>query len=489
MRRGNPGILRWVSISLVLAAVALFFYELVAYSRQRALLPEGLSIAGVPVGGLAQTEALDRLLQTYSSPIQVHYNNEVILLTPSSVGFQPDTEVMLAAAEFLRTGTDFWSGFWDFLWNRPGESVSIPLRAEYSATQLEAVLNDIAARYDDPPIVAEPIPGTPNFSVGKPGRLLDISRAEEIIGEILQSPHNRSVNLPVVADVPPRPGLETLEILLKQNVDVHGFNGLVVTYLMNLRTGDEIHFAYLNGQDIAKSPDIAFGAASIIKIGILTAYHRFFDEPFGAEAEEHLIDMVTRSGNESSDWLMNEIGDELGPILVTETLQELGLESTFTAGYYYLGAPLLRNYATPANQRIDINTRPDPYTQTTASDIGTLLTDIYYCSQGGGTLLAVFPEEYSPVECRQMLDLLADNKIGFLLEAGVPDGTRVAHKHGWPSSPFDMIGDAGVIFTPGGDYVLSIFFFNENEMIWDPTAEMFANLSQAVYNYFNPLVE
>jgi beta-lactamase class A len=88
-----------------------------------------------------------------------------------------------------------------------------------------------------------------------------------------------------------------------------------------------------------------------------------------------------------------------------------------------------------------------------------------------------------------MIDLLAQNKIGSLIEAGVPDGTRVAHKHGWPSSPFDMIGDAGIVYTPGGDYVFSLFLFQEQEMFWDPTSKMFADISRAVYNYFNPPVE
>jgi beta-lactamase class A len=65
----------------------------------------------------------------------------------------------------------------------------------------------------------------------------------------------------------------------------------------------------------------------------------------------------------------------------------------------------------------------------------------------------------------------------------------VAHKHGWPSSPFDMIGDAGIVFSPGGDYVLAVFLANEQEMIWDPTSKMFSEISRAVYNYFNMPME
>jgi len=489
MRRGGPDYLRWISIGLLLTAVIFFFYELIAFSRQRAHQPQGLSIGGVSVGGLSQTEAVERILQTYGTPVELHYDDQIILLQPASVGFRVDTEVMLAAAESVRTGDDFWSGFMDFLWNRSGDEAAIPLRAEYSISQLEFFLTDVAARYDEPPYLAAPIPGTPNFNPGKPGRVLDIDRAVRLIGEILMSPHSRIVNMPVIEDVPPRPTLGTLEILLKQIANAAGFDGLMDLFLVNLRSGEELHIVYLNGEDIPKDPDVAFGAASVIKIGIMTAYFTEFDEPFGEEADDQLFDMVTRSGNDSSDWLMQEMGDELGPLVVTETLQSLGLENTFIVGYYYLGAPFLGNINTPANQRTDINTDPDKYTHTTPSDIGMLLMDIYHCESGGGALLAVYPDQITPQECGRMMDLLAQNKIGVLIEAGVPEGTQVAHKHGWPDSPFQMLGDAGVVYTPGGDYVFSLFLYDDEAMFWDPTSQMFADISRAVYNYFNPPIE
>jgi hypothetical protein len=491
MRRGGPNILRWASIGLLLAAVALLFYELVAFSRKRARMPEGLTVAGVPVGGLNQSGALEKLLQVYSSPIEIMYGDQLILLNPASVGFMLDTEVMLAAAELERTGTDFWLGFWDFLWNRPGETTAIPLRADYSPVQLEFTLRDIAVRYDQPSLPAEPIPGSPSFTAGKPGRILDIARAEELIAEVLQVPYNRRLTLPIVADAAPRPTFETLEILLKQNIDVADFGGLAVLYLVDLRTGEELHFAYYQNEPIPTEPDIAFTAASTIKIGIGAAYLRYFGQPLDPEAEKLLSEMITLSGNDPADWLMERMDKESGPLLVTNTLTDIGLESSFIVAWYRPPPiPLSGTYPqTPGNQRVDINTDPDPLNQTTASEIGMLLGDIYDCANGGGTLNAVFPDEIVQDECITLINLLAQNKIGVLLEAGVPEGTRVAHKHGWTSSPLDMVSDAGVIFSPGGDYVLSIFLWDEQEMIWDPTKNLVAGLSQAVYNYFNPPIE
>jgi beta-lactamase class A len=486
MRRNSFNLQRWISIAFLLAAVVLFFYELLAYSRDRALLPDQLTIAGISVGNTTQSEARERLLQTFSTPVELFYEDQLILLNPANVGFRLDTDVMLAAAELERTEKSFWGGFWDFLWNRPGQAVSIPLKAEYSSVQLESALRDIAERYDTPPTTSEPIPGTPNFNPGLPGRVLDIGRGVELVGSVMESPNRRSVNLPIVNEGPAKPTLDTLEILLKQVVEVSDFNGLVVLYLTDLRTGETLHFGLLRGEDLSLDPDIAFSGASINKISILTTFYRYFDEPLDPESARWVEEMIAESGNDPSDWLMEKIDIQRGPLVVTETLQELGFENTFVAGYYFPGAPILQVYRTPANQRFDIDTNPDPYTQTTASEISLLLTDIYACSQGGGSLLARFPDDITTEECDRMLELLSANVLGTLIKGGVPEGTRVAHKHGWRSSPLDMIGDAGIVFTPGGDYILSIFLWDEQEMIWDPTSRLVADLSRAAYNYFNP---
>jgi beta-lactamase class A len=486
MRRGGPDLLRWISIGLLLAAVTLFFFELVSFSRIRSRLPEGMTIGGVPVGGLDQETAVEQLLKVYSTPVELHYGDQAILLAPASIGFQLDTESMIAAAELGRTGTGFWPGFWDFLWNRPGQPTDIPLRSDYSRTQLEGVLRDIAARYDQPPVPVEPLPGSPNFTQGVPGRVMDIGRAMDQVAAVLDSPVNRRLNLPVAESQPPRPTLATLQTLLEQNIDVAGFNGLVDLYLMDLRTGDELHFAYFRNHEIPATPDIAFTAASTIKIPVMVTYLANNPLPLDSEADTWLKEMITLSGNDPADRLMQRLDQVRGPLIVSEMMQKLGLNSTFLAGYFKFGSDLLKAFRTPGNQRLDVNTRPDIYNQTTPSEMGTLMADIYRCSNGGGGLLAALPGQLSPDKCRLMLDLLSQNKIGVLIEAGVPDGTRVAHKHGWYDSPLTWVGDAGVVYTPGGDYVLSVFLWNDPDMIWDPTSKLVAELSRAVYNYFNP---
>jgi len=88
-----------------------------------------------------------------------------------------------------------------------------------------------------------------------------------------------------------------------------------------------------------------------------------------------------------------------------------------------------------------------------------------------------------------MVDYLALNKIGVLIQAGVPSNITVAHKHGWAYEVDDgyihTIGDAGIVYTPGGDYVLAVFAYHPVQAVFDPVNQLVAKLSQSVYSYYN----
>jgi beta-lactamase class A len=260
-------------------------------------------------------------------------------------------------------------------------------------------------------------------------------------------------------------------------------------FLQDLQTGEEINFAYSQGEEYPTNPDVAFTAASIIKIPIMASVYRRLEENPDSETTRLIEEMIQKSGNDPADWLMERVIDPtIAPIDITDDMIALGLDSTFLAGHFYPGAPLLAAYQTPANQRTDIDTDPDIYNQTTPSEIGMLLEDIYQCNQtGGGNLLAVFPDEFSQSECQTMINLLTGNRIGLLIEAGVPDGTPVAHKHGWVTyfGVMNTLGDAGIVYSPGGNYVLTIFIHHPEQLIWDPASALVATLSEATYNYFN----
>lgn len=491
MRSSSFSALRWISLFLIIGAVILFTLQLVRFSRLRANFPDGMVIADVPVGGLDRAASAQRLLEVFSAtPVEIHYGEAVIHLEPAVAEFELDLESMLAAADLTRSQQPFWVEFWDFLWGRTPSPATIPLRASFSEARLRTYLeSEIADRYNQLPTAAIPAVGTVNFQPGTQGTALDFDRSVDLIETALRSTSRRVVDLPLERTNPPRPSIDNLEILLKQTIDLSEFDGLVGLYLLDVQTGEEINFAYSQGEELSTSPDVAFTAASIIKIPIMVSSYRRLDENIDSETEHLIEEMIEKSGNDPADWLMERVIDRAtGPIEITADMQTLGLENTFLAGEFYPGAPLLAAYLTPANQRTDIDTDPDIYNQTTTSDIGMLLEDIYQCNQtGGGNLVAVFPGDFTQAECQKMISSLTQNKIGLLIEAGVPDGTPVAHKHGWVTyfGVMNTLGDAGIVFTPAGNYVLAVFIHHPDQLIWEPASELVATISEAIYNYFN----
>ena len=484
--RGSSLFLRGVSLVFILVAAIFIVYQLVQYSVSRSNYPPDMTIGGVPVGGLDSQSAAQRLLQVYSVPIEIHYNNAVIDLDPGLIGFQLNTESMLAAADLQRTSASFWGGYWDYLWNRPSPASQIPLVATYSSDRLRIYLQtEISARYDQAPVSAQPIPGTFNFTPGTPGQTLNIDRAVDLIGSALESPNQRVVLLSSQQTAAGRPTLDTLQTLLKQIIDQNGFTGIVDLYMLDLQTSDQMQFAYQSGQNLSINPDIAFSADSTIKIPILISVFRYFNSKIDDQIGALMKDMIASSNNNAADSLMMTLDKVRGPLVVTDTIQALGLENTFTSGYFYAGAGVLKFFNTPANQRTDVNTNPDTYIQTTPSDMGMLLEDIYLCSQtGGGTLVAVFPGQINQEACQQMIQYLEEDKLGSMIQGGVPEGTIVAHKHGWDIN-LNQWSDAGIVYTPGGNYVLTIYVYNPGGGDWALISPLYAELSRAIYNYFN----
>jgi hypothetical protein len=493
--RNTNTILRGVSILFLIGAFVLTVVSLITYSRQRTGYPAGMTIAGVPVDGLSPAEASQRLLEVYTSPVEVKYNEAVFHIDPGAVGFSIDIETMLAAADLTRTGGSFWGGFWDFLWNRTPPESQIPLSATISEERLREFLqNEIASRYDTPPAPAQPVPGGTSFLPGAPGQTLDLDRAVAIITNALRSQSNRSVALTFTETTVTRPTIENLEILLKQIVTTSNFDGLIGFYMMDLQTGQEIHFAINNKQEITTEPDIAFTASSTIKVPILTSYLVNYGTNIDAQTTEAITRVFRVSDNSATDLILERIDSNNGPIIVTQNMEAIGLNNTYISGMFFLGAPnLLPGRVTPGNSRPDVFTDPDPYSQTTPSEMGLLLADIYQCVQsGGGALIAAFPGKVTPETCQLIIDFLALDKFGSLIQGGVPDGTLVPHKHGFVLSRDGVmhdISDVGIVYSPGGNFVLSIYTYHPVQNVWDVTNPLVVNLTQAVYNFFNISVQ
>lgn len=258
-----------------------------------------------------------------------------------------------------------------------------------------------------------------------------------------------------------------------------GTSRLGALFLMNLRTGEAITFGN----------DIAFSGMSIVKIPILMELYRTLGTPPDDTTAYAIAETMVCSQNTTSNEILRIIGGEdplAGTARVTEFLQQIGMKHTFIAAPFLIDPsstplPNLRAPITDADQQ---SAQPDLFNQMAVDEVGWLLDGLYQCAaQSSGPLMSRFPGEFSPEECRQMIYVMSNNNIGELIEAGVPANIQVAHKHGWIE---DTHGNAGIVFTPGGDYAMVVALHNPVFLDYSESFPLIAEMSRTVYNYFNP---
>jgi uncharacterized protein YraI len=250
-------------------------------------------------------------------------------------------------------------------------------------------------------------------------------------------------------------------------------------FLMNLKTGETIAF----------DSNIAFSGMSLNKIAILvTLFSRINDTPDDATAVT-IGEAMICSENISSNEMLSIIGDGnpfTGASRVSEFYAQLGLENSFIYTPF-ANDPFITPQAPETPRQTTTNqvgAEPDPYNQMTVTDMGMLLHALYQCAvTEDGPLLEVFDGAYTPQECRKMIDVMSNNRINNFMEAGVPEGVRVAHKHGWVA---DTHGDAGIVFTPGGDFIFVIALHNPMWMEFSETVPVISESTRDIYNYLNP---
>jgi len=490
--RSRSSSISWISIGFLVVAALLLVLQLVRYSSIRAAMPTGMKIAGVSVGGLSPEEAADRLNQVFLSPIELRIENSRIQARPAILGYRLKLENMLAAADKQRTSLSFWIGFWRFLWNQQVSSEDIPLQYELDKIRLKDFLqSEIAARYERPALTALPVPGEVSFNTQLGGTKINYENSISRIETALNSRDNRVVVMDIIATSALKPTFNALEFSLQAIIDESSYDGMVEIYLKDLQNGKLIHFTRRR-DEIENTPvNVAYSSWSTIKIPILVSTFSRREAPYDQALLSDIALMIEQSDNSASDTVAQEGVDKIrGPLFISEDMFSLGLQNTYWAGYFKLGSPMLQAFKTPANQRTDIDTNADPYAQTTPADMGMLLEDLYYCNKNfGGAFPLVFEGRVTQAECKLMVDYLSKDNIGQLIQAGVPASTVVAHKHGWAVEVADgyihTIADSGIVYTKGGDFILSIFAFHPVQAIFDTVNQLFADLAGAAYNYYN----
>ena len=466
-----------LTIIFLAMVVGYLAYQGFLYVRSRDQMPPGMTVAGLDVSGMTLEEIEEALNERYFSPIYVSNGSERVELNPADVGFMLDLDSMLAEAQELSTPEQPWQGFLEFVVDRSLSPVNIELRATHDRGALLHQLEMLASFMDSPATGPRLIEETETYEMGHPGFVTDIDASLPLVEAALYEPVDREAPL-VVVDQEAKPfNMDMLRETLER--ETQGFDGLGSFFILDLETGEELGI----------NADIALSGLSVVKVAILLETFRAIDNEPNSDQAKLIAETSEHSGNYSANLLLDVVAGMdnayLGVDILTESMQRLGLENTFiVTPYEEPNRPGIETRITPANSRTDIYTYPDPTMQTTAEDMGTLFAMIYHCSKGGGTLLALYPDQLTPSECQAVIDSLSRNEEGNLIRFGVPPDVTVSHKHGWAGNTH---GDAGIVFSPAGDYVI-VEYLTQPDSDWlvhDISFPILRNVSREVYNYFN----
>lgn len=448
------------------------------YRQVRQALPVGTTIGGVDVSQMTPEDAGHALIERFGQPIGLVYDGERIDVTPGDIGFALDLNGMLNQALQQQAQTPFWEGFVSYVLRRSLAPIRVDLTASYDETRLQEAVAIAGELLADPPQPPHVEVGSERFVPGAGGYVIDAAATATALRQALFDPQRLPISVPMIYQDPAPLDLNVLKQVLEEKL--RAFQGYGSIFIMDLATGDELNI----------NSDMAVSGTSILKIGILMETYRAIDGTLTADEIKLIDETGIFSGNYSANLLLDVVAGEdnayLGADIMTESLHRLGLLNTFmVTPYEERERPEKVTLATPANTDPVIDTYPDRSMQTTAEDMGTLLSMIYYCSQGGGPLLALYSGQLTPEECQSLLDVLAKNDEGNLIRYGVPEDVRVAHKHGWATNTH---GDAGVVYSPDGPFVIVIYLTQPDSdwLVAGYSFPLIRELSRIAYNYFNP---
>ncbi len=470
---------KWVVVLLLLTVSSFLLYQWFQYRLARDQMPAGTLVAGVDVSGLTAEEIPATLEDAYYSPIYLYHRNEHVELDPRSIGFILDNEHMLAELASQLETQEEWQKFAGFVLERPLlHSIAVPLTASHDSSGLAAMLQSIGDFLDKPAQVAQFLSREQGAKEGQAGYSLELGASVPIVEKALYDPKQRTALLPIMDEEIPAMNLGLLEEFIQTKLQ--SFDGTGSIFILDLETGEEFGI----------NADMAVSGLSILKIAIFVEAYRSIENGPDSTQQQLFLDTATRSSNFGANLLLHLVAGEdntyLGADKLTESMQKLGLVNTFMAVPFDASPPAYRRttYVTPANSRTDLEIIPDETMQSTAEEIGTLLAMIYYCAEGGGPLLAVYPEEITPDECQAIIDLMVLNEEGNLIRYGVPEGIPVSHKHGWARATH---ADAGIVFSPGGDFVIVEYLSQPGDwLLADYSFPILREIARAAYNYFNP---
>ena len=476
-------------IGLLLIFLSLLFSSISyrSYQPGTCAFPNGSELGGVDVSGLDHNQAKILLMSKYEKPIVIKQDEFEIELTIEQLGVSINYDNMIEnlSCNQEKSFKKFWNNLWGKVTTEPiKQNLEFSLQAEMIHTTVDRI---ITPYFEKPSSSPYAIKGTTRYFPGENGISVIKEKLVIDIKNQLLSIDKEPILLDLIEIPAPSPEVVIIKDQIKEIIQASKFNGVVELFAQQLSQDEQLQLLMWYGEE--KQPGVAFTAASTMKIPILISTFWRNDIPLNDNLNEWIESMIVKSENDPADRLMEQIDSVRGPLLVTSDLQTFGFENTFIAGYFYLGAPLLNLYQTPANQRNDAFVNPDVFNQTTPEEIGELLVMLSRCAEDNKAEMVQKTQGLiSSPECQLMIDVLSRNKMGALIEAGLPEGTKIAHKHGWSQERDGLVhsfSDVAIVYGLESDFVITIFLYSQDQLLFDQANPLIARISQSVFNAYN----
>lgn len=487
---------RLITFIIFLVAILALFPLYTRFKATAAPIPPGVYLGGLALSNLkAPDEIRQHLERVYEDPIEVDFADEQLVLRPEEVDFHLNVEEMVAEAEQYLQGPTFIDIALRAALGFSQQRRDVPIRFTLNQTKLRAWLMEAAAEQNRAPIGAHALPplarraaisstltSTPTTPVdvaqtawrwapGIPGYTLDVEQSVAPVIAALASQQNRVARLALLEIAPPQPSMGDLTQVLSRTLST--FPGFAAIYVRDLQNDTEANV----------DADVAFSGMATLKLALATA---MLAQGSGANPESgQRIDLALyEADNQAANQLLRSLGkgdQATGAQNFTDFMRGLGFVNTYLQSGF--DAPPLPPLATPANQRQDWNTKPDPNLQTTPADLGRLLAAIYECTQGKGVLIKTDPTHFTPDQCRYLLFYLSHDQLQALIWAGLPQPqqTWIVHKH---ARAAETHGDVALIWGPTGPYVLSIFLYQANWLDLKLSNDTMQTVSRLTWDFF-----
>jgi beta-lactamase class A len=439
-------------------------------------LAKGVLVAGVNVGGLTPEDARAKLagaLLPLLLPIELQAGAASTALKPEQIGLELPLDAMLAAAQAAQAGA------------------RIELQVTYDQAKLREALAGMTTQPEQPAtitVISDTKAISRSFALEGGAIAVDVDAAAKLIDARLRAVGGvRRITLPLVAAggtaARPTPAQlqEQIELLLK------GWKGTAGVYVYDLASGTPI--AGLNEKT-------AFTAASTIKVAIML--NLFMQLPkLTPRQTAALKKMIVESDNlKANDLLAAAAGGTAtesafeGANQMSAMLADLGLKNTFLYVPFESG-DFIKLYKTkfktgPAKGGAAPFIKSSNTLRTTPFEMAQIYINLEQCSQGQGVLLEKYAENLSAARCKEMIGWLETNGDRTRMLAGLPKNAKVAHKSGW--IPPEIQADAGIVRSPGGDFVIAIYLYQPGERYPDSAVKnLLGSVARLAYSYYNPV--